>query len=104
MICPKGWVPVPIDPTATMLGEFAGFYWPNLPREKQDHERAAYAAMLAAAPTPPTGGTTELEAVRDQLMRAETNLREERSKSNRLQRELNKAYSLLGQAQKRARG
>jgi hypothetical protein len=86
-----------------MLGEFAGFYWPQLPREKQDHERQAYASMLASCPTPPVGGTTELEAVRDQLMRMETNLREERAKSAKLQRELNRAFSLLGQAQKRAR-
>jgi len=100
---PRGWVLVPMDPTATMLGEFAGFYWPQLPREKQDHERAAYAAMLAAAPTPPTGGTSELEALRDQLMRLETDLRLERKRSGKLQRDLNRAHSLLGQAQKRAR-
>lgn len=100
---PEGWVLVPIVPTERMLGEFAGFYWPHLKREKQDHERQAYASMLEVCPTPPVGGTTELEAVRDQLMRMEANLREERAKSARLQRELNRAFSLLGQAQKRAK-
>lgn len=100
---PHGWVLLPIEPSERMLGEFAGVYWPHLRREKQDHERAAYAAMLAVCPTPPVGGTTELEAARDQLVRIETELRLERAKSAKLQRELNRAFSLLGKAQKRAK-
>lgn len=100
---PRGWMLVPIDPTERMLGEFAGFYWPHMPREKQEHELAAYAAMLAACPTPPTGGTSELEALRDQLMRLGTDLRLERKRADKLQRELGRTYSLLGQAQKMVR-
>lgn len=100
---PRGWMLVPLKPTERMLGEFAGFYWPHMRREKQEHERAAYAAMLAACPTPPVGGTSELEALREQLMRLETDLRLERKRADKLQRNLNRAHSLLGQAQKRAR-
>ena len=84
---PQGWALIPIEPTERMLGEFAGCYWPHMCREKQEHERAAYAAMLAVCPTPPVGGTSELE----------------RKRADKLQRELGRTYSLLGQAQKRAR-
>lgn len=100
---PRGWMLVPIDPPERMLSEFAGHYWPHMQREKQDHERSAYAAMLAVCPTPPVGGTSELEAMRDQLNRLETELRLERKRADKLQRELNRSFSLLGQAQKRAR-
>lgn len=100
---PRGWMLVPIDPPERMLSEFAGRYCPHMRREKQEHERAAYAAMLAVCPTPPTGGTSELEALREQLIRMETELKLERKRADKLQRELNRSFSLLGQAQKRAR-
>lgn len=103
---PQSWAIVPVEPTERMLGEFAGCYWPHMRREKQEHERGAYAAMLAVCPTPPVGGTSELEALREQLMRLETDLRMERmerKRADKLQRELGRTYSLLGQAQKRAR-
>ena len=97
---PHGWTLVPIEPSERMLSEFAGHYWPYLKREKQEHERAAYAAMLYVVPTPPTGGTSELESLREQLMRVESNLKEERAKSRKLQRELSKVYSMMGQLRK----
>lgn len=59
---PYGWALVPIMPTERMLNEFSGVWWPNLgmnelrqwTKEKRLLEEKAYAAMLAAAPSPPT--------------------------------------------------
>lgn len=101
---PEGWALVPVVPSERMLTEFSGVWAQWLPKKRRELELQAYSAMLAVVPSSPIGGDTELEAVKNQLRTVEANLRAERAKSAKLQRDLNKAYSLLGQAQKRARG
>lgn len=97
---PRGWVLVPITPSERMLSEFAGHYWPHLPREKQDHERAAYNAMLLVVPTPPEGDVTEIEALKTKIVRLEGLLREA---DRRYWKELGPLKNTVGQLRKELR-
>lgn len=91
-----GWVMVPLIPTERMLNEFSGVWWPHVDREelrrwakdKRLLEEQAYAAMLAVAPTPPEGGTDEVQLLREQIKRLEKRL-------GQSQAETKKAYKKL---------
>lgn len=54
---PEGWVMVPIKVTFKMLQAFHDKAWPELSSANREEPlRAAYKAMLAATPTPPSEG------------------------------------------------